>query len=89
MLQHFEWRHQADLFLFTIPVMKNYLQLQKQVDLVLNTRVSKRIRLASGPVDHSFVKDQTTFLFTFYQTNPFVGLVSVKKNAHPLRTFLS
>ena len=87
MLQHFEWRHQADLFLFTILVMKNYLQLQKQVDLVLNTRVSKRIRLASGPVDHSFVKGH--FLFTFNQKKQFVGVVSVKKNAHPPRTFLS
>ena len=56
-LQHFEWRHKADLFLCTILVMKNYLQIRKQVHFVSNTTVSIGIRFSSGPVHHPFVKN--------------------------------
>ena len=85
MLQYFEWRHHANLFLFynqTPSNYENYIQTiykDNNKSTSSRIRVSKGIGLASGPVNHSLIKHQTIFFFTLYQRNTFIGLVPVKK----------
>ena len=86
MLQYFEWRHHANLFLFynqTPSNYENYIQTiykDNNKSTSSRIRVSKGIGLASGPVNHSLIKHQTIFFFTFYRTNTLISLVPVKKS---------
>ena len=61
---------------------KTYLHRQQQVHFVSNTRVPIQVRLVSGPVNHSLIKNKPIFLF-FAQSSKyvytFICLIPVEK----------